>query len=180
MRRATPGRKLRQTDWIASATGSAFESFPLGQVDGVNLVDLADMTDHNDCVTVERIVGEYFIRVVNPSADTVIMFFMGIAVRQCDENGAVIFLDPIDDQDADSNDWLWRRHYIIAPLFPVIVDTTGGHVFSTYEEAHLDVHVRRKMRGRDQLVLFTHGVQLQGQAPNPIQSFQLRTLVKLS
>lgn len=184
-RRGRRGRATikRKTDWVLSASGSAFETMPFDSVDGVNLLDLQDLEEHQDVLTVERIVGEYSLRIVSPTPDFLMEVYTGIAVRDCDNVGGVIFLNPEDDEDGDSGDWMWRRHYHLTPgvAFDNAGIPTGGAAYSNFDQAHLDVHVRRKMKGRDQLVLFTIAHIRQGALVNqPTQSFNLRTLVKLS
>lgn len=177
-------RQLRKVDWIASAIGRASETMPPNAVDGVNLIDLADLQDHNDNITVERMVGEYHLAAVECNSDYFARVYMGIAIRDCDEFGGVIFLNPENDEDADSNDWLWRRHILLSAqgirLAGAGLDRAAGAIITTQEQAHFDIHVRRKMKGRDQLVLFTFYTVDNGAGNNLVQSFNFRTLVKLS
>lgn len=173
----------RKTDWIASATGRASETFSENFVDLVAIIDLQDLENHQDTLTVERMVGEYALFCAEPTPDYSAHVYMGIAIRQCDDTGAVIPINPESNVDADSEDWMWRRHYILHNNGTF--DATPGlfrgcPVASTWEEAHFDIHVRRKMEGRDQLVLFTFYEVLTGAGTNLLQSFNFRTLVKLS
>jgi len=182
------GRKRRQTDWIVSAEGLVLDPSPaFGDTVLIDLINDIDLDDHDDQLTVVRIVGElHFWDIGENRCDTAINWrgFAGIYKTESDATGAVIELAPDDGIDGDSEAWMWRHSFIAFPQGLSISPDLGNSASSLWKgrySTHIDLRVMRKMGGREHLVLafrlFTDG---SGSEAGYNALLQLRTLVKLA
>lgn len=187
MKRSSGRRRVRvgprrETDWLAySLDDSDFAVGPgLSQVQGYSLIDPTDMLVKDGKVTVERVVGDFMLfggkDAVGANVNGFLVWAAGLIVLEADQTAAVVFLDPDGAVDMEAS-WLWLAHGSYGSL-----QHDGTELVPDFGHwVHLDVHVRRKMTERDQLVLFLHVQPLVGGAITSTNgSFRFRTLVKLT
>lgn len=172
----------RQTDWIVSAQGQVIDPTPTTSVNqSIALLNNQDLLEHDDQFTVERIVGQVHFSNTQGTdwvAAPRIQCWSGIALLETDATGASIDLAPDDGVDGDSEAWMWRNYQMWTP--PGIYDATLQRILCWGITLDIDCRVRRKMKGREHLVMFYRLDDNTGQSNNFFASFQLRTLVKLT
>jgi len=178
-RRVGPRREM---DWIPGIVG------PLNDVSGSivdawTIIDPTDVAAKQDNCTVIRIVGEISVRMRGTDLHSALRVFMGIARVEFDNAGNVAVYDPSSLADADY-DWMWRRAYDLDPVVHRVdgVAHIVGAVSSSFEQAHLDVKVNRKLNAMDGVVLYTRTASIGSTVlEEPIGIVcNLRSLVKLS
>jgi len=173
-RRRVAGTR-RRTDWIPfvddSITVAALnERFAL--------VDTTDLVEKDGFLTVERVVGEVMVAPIDLSggAVTIACVWLGIILSEVDNTGGVTNWSAVDILDADAP-WLWRRVVHQGAI-------TGMALGYDQPSIHLDVHVKRKMNERQDLLLVVNitpspFINLSG--PDGFNAIiNLRTLVKLA
>jgi len=174
-RRMGPRRARRQTDWIAFNEENDQQSF-VNNVIIYALVDQNDMTQKDGHLTVERVVGDFYMVCQDTlGAPTQCWAYVGIILSDLDNAGNVTAFSPRTGVDAEAF-WLYKH------LWLSDVSTTANFAFGYQQVQHLDVHVKRKMEDRQNLLLvFSAGAVAGGQIPtDALITFQLRTLVKLT
>jgi len=165
----------RLTDWIGG--GAALETeFPIvGGAQLYDIIDLQDMDEHVDRMTVERVRGWIVVETRTAAIQLRAIANFGIYVTDVEQAGAETVLSSGALVDQDSELWMWR--YTL-PIYP---DTDGTPVGGTWGRGfEVDVKARRVMEGRQKLVLSaTLSVQSAG-LDDVILYKNLRALVKLA
>jgi len=163
----------RQTDWIPQTNDGAV--LQTSNVALIALVDELDIEEHQDHLTIERVVGEVVLCARDSVGATCpAIIYMGIIVSDADSGGGVTPWGPASSTDAES-EWLWRR------MYHSLVPTLGAE---SYQPSQFDIHVRRKMSQRQALLLnitaFTSSFPATPQQPTDMDIWMnIRTLVKL-
>jgi len=144
----------RKTDWIPCITGTS-PTNPVTDNVATTIfdawIDTFDMTAHTEQLTVVRMVGEVYFgfqRAQEILPVGAILVSWGFYVSALDDSGATIVLDPGSDASSDSEDWMFRRTVEVVPFSPA---TLGAAVFNSWDSAHFDTRVMRKMEGRKTL-----------------------------
>jgi len=173
-RRRSGSRRL--TDWIGG--GAALEiDFPITSVPQLfDIVDLQDMDEHVDRMTVERVRGEIGISWIPDAAVQAVLIAYGIYVTDVEESGSETVLQPFNLADQDSELWMWRYTEC---LTAGSMATIGNSILSRIE---VDVKAKRVMEGRQKLVLSAEVGVIVGQpfANDLLLWKNLRALVKLA
>jgi len=166
----------RRTDWIP------FIDFRSEAVllQHFALVDTTDLVDKDGFLTVERTVGETIVVPTDSAGDPVVAtIWEGIILSEVDNTGGITNWQPRNAIDADAP-WLWRRVTVNG------VTQAGSAIgqVNDFAGSHLDVHVRRKMNERQDLL---YCVELTGAPYTGVTAaagfnliVNLRTLVKLA
>lgn len=173
----------RATEWIVSAQGEVTDPAPAtGTLGSVALISNADLTEHDDKFTVERIVGQVHCTGLEGTTwvdPVVFKLWSGIALLDTDAQGASIDLNPADGVDADSTAWLWRNFSCWTPSGSM-VNPTLDRIGVIHVPLDIDCRVRRKMAGREHLVFFWFALAPPADGELFTMDFQLRTLIKLT
>lgn len=175
MRRKPRGkvrRGRRGTDWINVMPFSrCSENIRVSDCIGTpendptwfSLIDLQDVEDHNDNITLERLVGDLYFTVYGglqgvESTHTRVSWqiMCGIYVSEVTD-GAVsqwTALDPfaVTNNDRDSS-WLWFKEWTVQLCagksdFATVFEST-----QFMPDARIDLRVKRKLKGTSELIL---------------------------
>lgn len=174
-------RPKRNTDWVVSAVGSANE-LDLANQQSLFLYDSLDADDHDDNVTVRRIVGTIaWLTITEPALSHNYNCFWGI-YKTTENASGILSLDPSSFDDADNPHWM-LRHFSCFPdeskvgnsMMPANIAQRFYHSWS------FDTRVMRKVQGNESIVL-TYKITLpQNIVLGPAVEFaNIRTLVSLS
>jgi len=168
-------RARRLTDWIGG--GVALETeFPVQAIpQAFSLIDLQDMDEHVDRMTVIRIRGQILFQRRRDAAQEFAIGTWGISVQTTNSLENLIVLNPSAFDDQDSEDWLTRGSFVLDGSY----DSTVGEFYST-GMIEVDVKAQRKMEGEHLLLLWA---SLDAFTPggNEILLWRnLRVLVKLA
>lgn len=176
LRRGAGRRRVRRlTDWISGSQGFDEENSVLIGPQFFTIINLADLEQHNDRMTVCRMVGQIYFRQRKSAANDFSVICWGIYHGQSDGAGSVFPLSPSSLQDADSENWLFRRTVALVDNSAAV----GSDMLNSYESAAFDTRVMRKLEGLEQLVL---AVQIDfTTSPSPaFVGVWMRSLVKLT
>jgi len=168
-------RVRRLTDWIGG--GAALETeFPVQALpQAYSLIDLQDLDEHVDRMTVIRIRGQILFQCRRDAAQEFRIGCWGIAVHTSDANGDFQNLNPAAFADQDSEDWLTRGSFVLDGTY----DSTVGEFYST-GMIEVDVKAQRKMEGT-QLLLLWAALDAFTPGGNDVLLWRnLRVLVKLA
>jgi len=168
----------RLTDWIGG--GSALETeFPVTAVpQAYSLIDLQDLDEHVDRMTVIRIRGEItFTRQVTDAQEFAIICW-GVAIQTTNSLENLIQLNPAAFDDQDSEDWLWRGSAVLAPQgVPV---GSRSYANATNGLIEVDIKAQRKMEGEQILLLWAALDAFTPGGDDILLWRNLRVLVKLA
>jgi len=181
--RRAPGPR-REVDWVsfgfidANGVGVGGTSY--------SLIDAQDITLKDGKCTVERVVGRAFIYDLRDAVGAPSNFcsvHAGILVQQLDQAGNVPATSPSNVTDAELP-WLWRKSWTVLCPSGLVPDfTVVGHT-QGYRYIDFDVHVRRKLSDRDNLLFIINVVAVPAPGMELTNSASLeltaRTLVKLT
>lgn len=121
-----------------------------GQPLDLALLDPADIEEHTDHVLLLRIVGDICRAGAYNTPLAPIQVDEGIIVQDTDASGSIMDISATSGIDADAA-WLWRRSRLIMPIGRDTAAGSGG-VWWWEDNHHLDIRVKRKLTGREQLV----------------------------
>jgi len=93
----------------------------------------------------------------------ILTVYMGVYITDADTAGVVAVKSPI--VDTESKDWLWRGTYSTSECGLPTTNTLTCHQNDPFDSetncngAHLDVHVKRKLRKEENIVLAVQSLQ---------------------
>jgi len=167
-------RPRRKTDWIGG--GSALElEFPVTAIpQAYSLIDLQDMDEHQDRMTVIRIRGQIaFARTVAATNEFAFIDW-GVAIQTTNSVEQLINLNPAAFDDQDSEDWLWRGSSFLGPQHGTVVGALSCDMID------VDIKAQRKMEGEQLLLLWAALDAFTGGGNDVLLWRNLRVLVKLA
>jgi len=140
----------RETEWISGGNGFDLENTVGAVTQFFEIINLVDVLQHQDHLTLVRIVGEVYFATRTIATNVATAVSWGLFKAQCDNTGAFIGLDPANELDDDSEDWIHKKTVFLSEGQG---GTPVGAIFTNdYHSAHVDIRVMRKLQGLDQLL----------------------------
>jgi len=155
-------RPRRKSEWLLGSNGGCLERIQISACDDeLPAVDLFSIVQSDPDavpgsvssvgeVTVARIVGEiHLVGFFPPQTSTIgwatLGFYEGMYIADMDSAGLAIIKSPILANDQTSGDWLWKRSSIMKFVYSSVPTIQVSDDLS-WESAHFDIRVKRKMR----------------------------------
>jgi len=177
-RRRARGGPRRKTDWIQARFLFSEDPISSGTAFFFDVTDLTDLEDHNDQMTVVRIVGDLLWQQPLLSMNSATVLRWGIMRTPEDEGtGIIMDMSPINSSDLDYEDWL-----TLGTEYFNSEGTNGsaGVGEIVIRKTPVDLRVMRKLEGLQKIVIAAQIESIfNGPVEDIILSMHLRVLVKL-